>query len=257
MITIIFDNFSRLKTNLKKVDKYLPRAPVMDLIESFKKELNFDLLPHFGEELVKQNIQFWLWSKDKNGKYLSCNTHFYQGAGFSKEAELLGLTDLDLCWETHGVIFKKNDAQVMQERKLNIFLEITKIISGEELLFYSYKAPLFGHTKKMLGTMGIGFSLNIQHIIRMMSKHDEFHSVCEALPPNHHLLKDLSLREKHCLNYLLKGKTAKETAKLLRISPRTVEEYLTRLRQKLGCRYKRELIALFPNNNIFSEVNDG
>lgn len=57
----------------------------------------------------------------------------------------------------------------------------------------------------------------------------------------------ITAREKDCLIYLIRGKTIKETAKLLGISPRTVEEYLIRLRQKTGCKYKRELIELFQN----------
>jgi DNA-binding CsgD family transcriptional regulator len=60
----------------------------------------------------------------------------------------------------------------------------------------------------------------------------------------------ISVRERDCLIYLLGGKTIKETAKLLQLSPRTVEEYLKRLKQKAGCKYKRELLALLAKNPI-------
>lgn len=63
--------------------------------------------------------------------------------------------------------------------------------------------------------------------------------------------KNISAREKECLSFLLKGKTIKETAKLLKLSPRTIEEYLNRLKQKAGCKYKRELLALFQSKSIF------
>ena len=67
---------------------------------------------------------------------------------------------------------------------------------------------------------------------------------------NYHV-KNITSREKDCLKYLMAGKTIKETAKLLSLSPRTVEEYLNRLKQKAGCKYKRELIALFQKKPTF------
>lgn len=63
--------------------------------------------------------------------------------------------------------------------------------------------------------------------------------------------KNISGRERDCLKSLLRGKTVKETAKLLNISNRTVEEYLNRLKQKVGCQYNRELIGLFQGDMTF------
>jgi DNA-binding CsgD family transcriptional regulator len=64
------------------------------------------------------------------------------------------------------------------------------------------------------------------------------------------LLSKLTPREKECLILCLKGKTAKESGKVLQISFRTVEEYINNLKVKLGCRHKRELYALFQNNSL-------
>lgn len=55
----------------------------------------------------------------------------------------------------------------------------------------------------------------------------------------------VSKREKQCLEFYLSGNTAKETAEILNLSHRTVEEYLNNLKKKLGCRYKRELFKIF------------
>jgi DNA-binding CsgD family transcriptional regulator len=59
--------------------------------------------------------------------------------------------------------------------------------------------------------------------------------------------KNISFRERDCLYHLFRGKTIKETAKLLKLSPRTVEEYLNRIKQKTGCKYKRDLLHYFQN----------
>lgn len=54
----------------------------------------------------------------------------------------------------------------------------------------------------------------------------------------------LTPREKQCLHWYRLGKTAKETARVLNISPRTVEEYLDNIKRKLGCRNKRDLLNI-------------
>ena len=63
----------------------------------------------------------------------------------------------------------------------------------------------------------------------------------------------LSLREEECLKYFVKGKTAKEIARILGISPRTVEVYLLHLKLKTNSTCKGQLI-----DKIFSnEYNRG
>ena len=57
-------------------------------------------------------------------------------------------------------------------------------------------------------------------------------------------LKILTPREEQCLQLYRLGKTAKETARILSLSPRTVEEYLDNIKAKYGCRFKRELLAV-------------
>ena len=54
----------------------------------------------------------------------------------------------------------------------------------------------------------------------------------------------LSQRERECLNLLLQGKTAKETAALLRLSFRTVESYFEIMKRKLNCTNKGQLFSI-------------
>ncbi len=78
-----------------------------------------------------------------------------------------------------------------------------------------------------------------QHIVDCSSEYVENNA--EPMSPN------LSLREQQCLNYLLAGKTAKEMAKYLNLSYRTVEEYIANLKEKLGCRHLHDLFVLFKD----------
>ncbi|MDF3048304.1 MAG: histidine kinase [Candidatus Midichloriaceae bacterium] len=62
----------------------------------------------------------------------------------------------------------------------------------------------------------------------------------------------LSIREIECLSCLVNGKTAKETARILDISHRTVEKYIGASMLKLSMRNKNEIIdGVYQNGTIF------
>jgi len=53
----------------------------------------------------------------------------------------------------------------------------------------------------------------------------------------------LTLRQYDCLYYLIKGMTAKQTAKMLNITDRTVHGHLNLLRQKFNCHRRSDLVS--------------
>ncbi|MDF1685075.1 MAG: helix-turn-helix transcriptional regulator [Legionellaceae bacterium] len=55
----------------------------------------------------------------------------------------------------------------------------------------------------------------------------------------------LPAQQNLCFKYLMEGKSAKEIARAMGLSPRTVEYYLSIIRQQLGCRSSRELILSY------------
>jgi DNA-binding CsgD family transcriptional regulator len=64
-----------------------------------------------------------------------------------------------------------------------------------------------------------------------------------AAPIHKTAFTKFSKREMDCARYLLQGKTMKEIAALLSISPRTVETYFAQLKEKLACHTKSQLIS--------------
>ena len=60
----------------------------------------------------------------------------------------------------------------------------------------------------------------------------------------------LTLRESQCVYYAMQKMTIQETANQLSLSPRTVEFYLKRIRTKLNCTRKKELIDKLENANF-------
>ena len=57
-------------------------------------------------------------------------------------------------------------------------------------------------------------------------------------------LSILTTRETDVVECLLSGQTAKQTARQLVISPRTVERHLENIKEKLSCKTKFELVRI-------------
>jgi DNA-binding CsgD family transcriptional regulator len=57
-------------------------------------------------------------------------------------------------------------------------------------------------------------------------------------------------REAECVMQIMKGKTLHETGQNLSLSPRTVEYYLNKIKRKLHCRKKREIIQLVATTDF-------
>ena len=57
-------------------------------------------------------------------------------------------------------------------------------------------------------------------------------------------------REAECVIQILQGKTMNETGEILNLSPRTVEYYLGKIKRKLNCRKKRDIIKLVSQTDF-------
>lgn len=63
----------------------------------------------------------------------------------------------------------------------------------------------------------------------------------------------LAPREIECIIYILRGKTSKQIARMLELSHRTVEFYISRLKNKLYCHTKSELIEKILSGKLINE----
>lgn len=64
----------------------------------------------------------------------------------------------------------------------------------------------------------------------------------------------LSKREGECLYYLCKGRSFKEIATIIKVSPRTVEQYLVCMKRKLNVTYKSDLIDIGNLNSLDDSI---
>ncbi len=62
--------------------------------------------------------------------------------------------------------------------------------------------------------------------------------------------KYLTRREAECVFYAMKKHTIKRTGEIMVLSPRTVEFYLKRIRKKLNCARKKDLVRAMHNTSF-------
>ncbi|RQD69101.1 MAG: PAS domain S-box protein [Tindallia sp. MSAO_Bac2] len=95
---------------------------------------------------------FW---KDRDLKYLGCNTHFASDSGWSHPKDLIGKTDYDMSWKDFAESYQKDDRDVMdtEQEKVNY---IEKVINqdGDLRFVRTSKIPLYDHEEKVFGMLG-------------------------------------------------------------------------------------------------------
>lgn len=155
-------------------------------------------------------------------KDLQGNIHFMRGSGFL-------LTDQNNVHVAFGGITQEiNDTQWHIERKKQ---DNTLNTNDPQMQLKKY---LFEILKNELRINSVNSNAVINH-------NNSPHNLCVVINCGRPVT--LTAREKECLYYLVSGKSAKQTAALLNVSPRTVEFHLENIKQKAGCRTKLELLG--------------
>lgn len=96
---------------------------------------------------------FW---KDIECRYIGCNQHFANDAGFGKPEELVGLDDYSMGWVEQADMYRSDDMEVMKSgiAKLN-YEEPQTTPEGKEIWLKTSKLPLTNLNGKVIGVLGV------------------------------------------------------------------------------------------------------
>lgn len=115
-------------------------------------------------EAIPDNV----WTKDRDGAYVSCNTGVEQFFG-EKESKILGRTDFDLFDRDIAVSFRKSDLKVMETKEMAVAnVEVTSPATGESGLFETTKVPLLDSGGDVTGVLGL--SRDITEKVRLQDQ---------------------------------------------------------------------------------------
>ena len=164
-------------------------------------------------DLIPHNV-FW---KDRDYRYRGCNKRFAQQCGVDDPSELLGKTDADLFPPRLTKKYNADDNKIFITAKPRInYEEPHQLPDGKQLTVLVSKFPLFG-----------------------VDRHVEY-ILCLFRPVPNEIIK-LSTRERQCAFFILRGKSAKEIARALNLSCRTVEAYIDQMKTKMAAQTRSEL----------------
>jgi PAS domain S-box-containing protein len=107
-------------------------------------------------QLVLESIPVRVFWKDRNLRYLGCNTLFARDAGFSRPEQLIGLDDFAMGWREQAEAYRSDDRQVMGAGlpKTNI-IEPQTTPEGNRIWLNTSKAPLRMPSGDIFGVLGV------------------------------------------------------------------------------------------------------
>ncbi|QLH41729.1 MAG: PAS domain-containing protein [Coxiellaceae bacterium] len=205
-----------------------------------------------------------VWKKDLNSVYLSANNNCAKLFGFKNTLDIVGTTDFEIRskFVELAPVFQECDKQVILASKPLRLLEILKCNGDEWKIFLVTKVPLLNEINKPVGTIGHTIDVTVAFIKIgiFLSKRPSNRKTNRLLQQSSYVIGEknnavnLTPRQSECLFHILRGKTTKNIAKLLHLSPRTVEEHIAELKYKFGCKSKAELIDTAIANGFLNVV---
>lgn len=139
-----------------------------------------------------QTIPDLIWSKDIDGKYLSCNTMFerFFGAG---ETDIIGKTDYDFIDRELADFFRENDRKAMAAGKPTINEEwITFPDDGHYVYLETIKAPMYNEQNELIGVLGIGrdITARVNSEKELRQSEEKFRSYIDNAPDGVFVIDD-------------------------------------------------------------------
>ncbi|MBX9703107.1 MAG: PAS domain-containing protein, partial [Silvanigrellaceae bacterium] len=108
---------------------------------------------------IINNLPGAVYWKDKEGRYLGCNTFVAKMAGYDDPEKLIGKTDYDLCWSEFAEEWQSLDNTVIQKNTTIVREEKAKLSDGKIITELTFKTPLKNEQGEIVGI--IGTSLDI------------------------------------------------------------------------------------------------
>jgi diguanylate cyclase (GGDEF)-like protein/PAS domain S-box-containing protein len=118
-------------------------------------------------QIIIDNLPFYTWYKDMDGRYLAVNNSFAEYTGMSKE-QILGKTDYDLYPEVEAKIYQASDQAVIKDQSQEFFESIVNGKWKEE-----YKRPVYDKKGNIIGTTGFSRDISVRKSVENELKESE------------------------------------------------------------------------------------
>lgn len=207
--------------------------------------------------------------KDRNHRILQCSQATVECAGYKNANKIIGLTDFDLPWQQYAETYHQHEEEIFNGDSYSTLIPL-KDHAGNNNVFL--------HTKYCEYDKNGKFTRLACHATELINPlfHELTHLLTESQPETTKnsvfcLGKTISPatfspRQRECLFFLLRGKSAEQIAKILQLSKRTIETYIEAIKEKLNCKTKAEIYAeaiergylnIIPSNLLLQRILAG
>jgi PAS domain S-box-containing protein len=129
------------------------RKRAEDEFRDMAKQLRLSL--SLLEEVV-ESVPIRAFWKDRDLKYLGCNTLFAKDAGLDYPQQLIGKTDFDMGWRDQAELYREDDRRVMESGISKLGYEEPQTTpDGKTIWVRTSKVPLRGDDQEVIGVLGI------------------------------------------------------------------------------------------------------
>lgn len=168
--------------------------------------------------------------------------------GFASINDSFEKTMFDISPKDNAEKVIRTDKEVIRTQRRKIVEDnVVHFDGSDEQHFLTVKMPWYNDKNEMIGLFGCSILFGRQPFAEALSQISQY-GFLNSKNPTHFLSGSfhnntyLTKREKECIYYLIRGKTAREISQYLKLSPRTVESHIQNLKHKLNVSTKSELI---------------
>ena len=112
---------------------------------------------------------FW---KDKELRYLGCNTLFAKDSGLNHPKELIGKDDYQMSWATEADLYRTDDLAVMDSGEAKLFYEEAQTTKdGNKIWLRTSKVPLKDENNQIVGILGMYEDITAQKLAEEKINH--------------------------------------------------------------------------------------
>lgn len=191
------------------------------------------------EDIIK-SANMYLAAKDKNLKYLYCSENVASGLGLDSPRQIIGKTDYELFDESIGNIYRAGDIHaikggvLLNAREVQPHTDKTIQILTSKNQLKNKKGDPVGIVVSFIDITGLDYKTSSDIFeYNEERKSYEFHISGKS--------EFFTKREYEVFRHVLLGLVTKQIAKRLMLSPRTIEDYLERIKSKLQCTSKHQI----------------
>ncbi|MFI4957094.1 MAG: LuxR C-terminal-related transcriptional regulator [Gammaproteobacteria bacterium] len=191
------------------------------------------------QQVVSQ-LNTAIFAKDLSHRIIYCNERFAELSGEDSPAACQGKRDENFIWKKYAQLYQQGDVSASEGRPLCNVIE-PQIHRGGDVAILLNKHPLLDHANKIIGI--VASYMNVNDL--MISKKEKEVVLGESAfnLGEYFGYSVLTSREHQVLKQVLLGYTAKKIASDLCISPKTAETYISRIKTKMQCATRGDIIA--------------